>query len=77
MEGEDEHVFLSDDDDDDEEGDDDVFDDDDSRDSYPLLGGGQKRGERAVTEYRMTMVVVHLGSVELDLGCSTFLLGSR
>ena len=46
VEGEDEHVFLSDDDDDDEEeGDDDVFDDDDSRDSYPLLGGGQKRGE--------------------------------
>ena len=57
VEGEDEHVFLSDDDEEDEEGDDDVFDDDDSRDSYPLLGGGQKRGDEGVgTEYR----VVHL-----------------
>ena len=27
--------------------------------------------------YRVTMVVVHLGWVELDLGCSTLLLGSR
>ena len=27
--------------------------------------------------YRVTMVVTHLGWVDLDLGCSTLLLGSR
>ena len=27
--------------------------------------------------YRMTMVVAHLGWVDLDLGCTTLLLGSR
>ena len=35
-----------------------------------------KRGT-SLEPYRVTMVVAHLGWVDLDLGCSTLLLGSR
>ena len=37
----------------------------------------QWQREKISLVYRVTMVVAHLGWVDLDLGCSTLLLGSR